>query len=108
MESRTFKCDGERNDHVFGNVFERRESRCCGVLMKYHCKVKGEQVNTPQMTQYLKTKNINIIPGQIFCCQYKAKFLLETKIDCINDDNKIQKELHNHILSCIQSKKSSN
>ena len=33
VESRTFKCEGERNDHmlhyeqVFGNVFERRESK---------------------------------------------------------------------------------
>ena len=31
VESRTFECEGERNDHmlhheqVFGNVFERRE-----------------------------------------------------------------------------------
>ena len=61
--SRTFKCEGERNDHmlhyeqVFGNVFERGESKCCAVLMKHRCKVKGEQVITPQMTQQLKTKN---------------------------------------------------
>ena len=39
VKSRTFKCEGERNDHklhyeqVFGNVFERRESKCCAVLM---------------------------------------------------------------------------
>ena len=38
-ESRTFKCEGERNDHVLhyekvcGNVFERRESKCCAILM---------------------------------------------------------------------------
>ena len=50
MKSRTFKCEGERNDHmlhyeqVFGNVFESRESKCCAVLMKHHRKVKGEQV----------------------------------------------------------------
>ena len=64
----------ERNDHmlhydqVFGNVFERRESKC-RVLTKYHRKVKGEQVITLQMTQQLKTKNINIVPGQLFCRQ---------------------------------------
>ena len=34
-ESKTFKCEGERKDHmlhyeqVFCNVFERRESKCC-------------------------------------------------------------------------------
>ena len=39
LKSRTFKCERERNGHmlhyeqVFGNVFERRESKCCAVLM---------------------------------------------------------------------------
>ena len=48
VESRTFKCQGERNDHklhyeqVFGDVFQKRESKCCAVLMKYHRKVKSE------------------------------------------------------------------
>ena len=42
-------------EQVFGNVFERRESKC-RVLTKYHRKVKGEQVITLQMTQQLKTK----------------------------------------------------
>ena len=47
--------------------------------MKHRRKVKGEQqVITLQMTQQLKTKNINVVPGQLFCCQCKAKFLLET------------------------------
>ena len=60
VKSRTFKCEGERNDHmlhyeqVFGNVFERRESKCCAVLMKHRCKVKGEQVITLQMTKNQK------------------------------------------------------
>ena len=84
MESRTLKCEGERNDHtlhyeqVFGNVFERKESKCCPVLMKHRCKVKVEQMITLQMAQQLKTKNIKVVPGQLFCRQYKAKFLLET------------------------------
>ena len=69
MESRTFKNEGERNDHtlhyeqVFGNVFERRESKCCAVLMKFRRKVKDEQVITFQMAQQLKTENINVVPG---------------------------------------------
>ena len=85
VERRTFKCEGERNDHmlhyeqVFGNVFERRESKCCAVLMKHRCKVKGEQV-TLQMAQLLKTKNINVVLGQLFCRRCKAKFLLETDL----------------------------
>ena len=80
----TFKCAGERNDHmlhyeqVFGNVFERRESKCCAVLMKHRRKVKGEQVIILQMDQKLKTKNISDVSGQLYCCQCKDKFLLET------------------------------
>ena len=50
----------------------------CAVLMKHRRKVKGEQVITLQMAQQLKTKNINVVPGQLFCRQCKAKFLLET------------------------------
>ena len=65
-------------EQVFGNVFERRESKCCAVLMKHRCKVKGEQVITLQMDQQLTTENINVVPGQLFSCQCKAKVLLET------------------------------
>ena len=73
MKSRIFKCEGERNDHmlhyehVFGNAFERKESKCCAVLMKHRRKVKDEQVITLQMGQQLKTKNISNVSGQLFC-----------------------------------------
>ena len=39
VNRRTFKCEAERNDNVlhyeevFGNVFERTESKCYAVLM---------------------------------------------------------------------------
>ena len=65
-------------EQVFCNIFERRESECCGVLIKHCRKVKGEQVVTLQMTQLLKTKIINCAPGRLFCRQCKATFLLET------------------------------
>ena len=65
-------------EQVFGNVFERRESKCCAVLMKHRRKVKGEQVITLQMAQQLKTKNINVILGQLFCRQCRTKLLLVT------------------------------
>ena len=41
-------------------------------------KVKGAQVIILQMDQKLKTKNIRDVSGQLFCCQCKNKFLLET------------------------------
>ena len=62
----------------FRNVSERRESKCCAVLIKHRCKVKGEQVIILQMAQQLKSENISVIPGQLFCRQCKARFLLET------------------------------
>ena len=71
VKRRTFKCEGERNYHmlhyeqVFGNVFERRKSKCCAVLMKHRRKVKGKQVIILQMDQQLKTKNISDVSGQL-------------------------------------------
>ena len=65
-------------EQVFGNASESRESKCCGVLMKHRRKVKREQVITLQTAQQLKTKNINVVPRQLFCRLRKAKFLLET------------------------------
>ena len=63
-------------EQVFGNVFERRESKYCAVLIK-HCRtVKGGQVITLQIAHQLKAKNINVLPGQLFYYQCKDKFLL--------------------------------
>ena len=50
---------------VFGNVFESRESKYSGVLMKYCHKIKDEHVITLQLAQELKSKNINVVPGQL-------------------------------------------
>ena len=61
-------------EQVFGNVFERRESKCCAVLMKHRHKVKGEQVITLQMARQLKTKTTNVAPGQLFCRQCQQNF----------------------------------
>ena len=83
MRSRTFKYEGGRNgnmlhyEQVFGNVFERRESKCCTVLKKHRRKVKGEQVIIFQMDQQIKTKNIADVSGQLFCSQCKENFLLK-------------------------------
>ena len=42
--------------------------------MKNRRKVKDEQVITVQMAQEVKTKNIIVVPGQLFCRQCKAEF----------------------------------
>ena len=54
-------------EQVFGNVFERRESKYRVVLMKHRRKVKREQVIILQMNQQPKTKNISEVSGQLFC-----------------------------------------
>ena len=67
MENGTFKCEGGRNDHllryeqVLGNVFERRESKCCGILIKH--RRQGKKVITLQMAQQITIKKTNVIPG---------------------------------------------
>ena len=67
-------------EQVFGNAFERKKNKCCGVLMKHRRKVKGGQVIILQMAQQLKKKNIKVVPGQLFCCPRKGKFLLDTDL----------------------------
>ena len=59
---------------MFGNGFERTEGKCCAVLMQHCRKFKGEQVITLKMAQEIKTKHINVVPGQPFCRQCKGKF----------------------------------
>ena len=90
---------------MFGNVFERRESNWCGVLMRHRRKVKGEQLITLQMAQQLKTKNVNFVPGQLFCRHCKAKFLLETL--CIDDQGKVQSvpDTDNEFTECQTPRK---
>ena len=93
-------------EQVFGNVFEWRESKCCAVLMKHRRKVKSEQVIILQMDQQLKTKNINDVSEQVFCCHCKDKFLLEmTK--CIDDQDKFQSvnDTDNEFTECQTPRK---
>ena len=54
--------------------------------MKHRRKVKGEPLITLQMAQELKTKNISVIPVQLFCHQCKNKF--DWLIDCNGDEDK--------------------
>ena len=42
------------------------------------------------MSQDLKAKHTNVIPGHLFCCQSKAKFLSEKETHCIDDKYKVQ------------------
>ena len=61
-------------EQVFDNIFERRESKCCGVLMKHLHKVKGEQVVTLQMIQLLKREILMLYQGNYFVVSVKLNF----------------------------------
>ena len=54
-------------EQVFGNVFQRRESKYRAVLMKHRHKIEGEQVIILQINQQPKTKNISDVSAQLFC-----------------------------------------
>ena len=68
--------DGFEGDEVdmHGNVFERRESKCCEVLMKHPRKIKGEQVITLQMAQQLKPKILMLYQDNYFVIRVKLNF----------------------------------
>ena len=59
-------------------VLSLREGKCCAALIKNRCEFKGEQVITFHMAHQRKSKNINVVPGQLFWRQCDARFLLQT------------------------------
>ena len=61
-------------EQVCGNVLQRRESKCCAVLMKHRRKVKGEQVLILQMDQLLKTKILVMYEDNYFVASVKINF----------------------------------
>ena len=77
-------------EQLFGNVFEMKESKCCGVWMKHRRKVKGEQVITHQMAQeilmlyqdiyFVVSVKLNFCQGQTHCIdnQDKVQFVTDT------------------------------
>ena len=59
------------------------------------------------MAQRLRAKNIHVIPGQLFCRQFKAKFLLETKTYFIDDKDKVKSvtDTNNEFTECQPPRK---
>ena len=75
--------------------------------MKHRRKVKGGQPMTLEMAQQVKTKNYNVILGQLCCRQCSAKFLLKAETNCIDDKNKVQSvtDTDNEFIECQTLKK---
>ena len=91
---------------MFGNVFERRESKCYAALMKQRCKVKGEQVITLQMAQQLKTKILMLYQDNYFVVSVKLNFR-QKKARCIDDQDKFQPvtDIGNEFTECQTPRK---
>ena len=64
-------------EQVFGNVFERRESKCCVVLMKHRRKVKPEQVTSDHSPNGLasKKKTLMLYQDNYFGVSVKLNFV---------------------------------
>ena len=63
------------HEQYFGNAFERKEKYCCGILINHKRKgTKAEQSVTLDMARYLKSKDIDVVPGKKFCRQCKSKY----------------------------------
>lgn len=67
---------------VFGNVFERRNNKCCGIL-KNHSKgnVKGAKRVSLFMAKELKKLGYNVSPGFMLCrqCSKEYELLMSTE-----------------------------
>ena len=76
-------------EQVFGKVFERRESKCCGVLMQHRRKVKSEHVIALQMANQVKTKISMLYQDNYFAVSVKLNFC-QKQTHCIDDQDKVQ------------------
>ena len=83
------------HEQLFGNVFERRVTKCCGVLMKHQRKVQGLKTITLDMAQQLKAISIDVIPGHMFCRQCIAKY--ETVITTDSSGSEVEEVPFNDI-----------
>ena len=92
-------------EQVFGNIFERRESKFCAVLMKHRRKVKGEQVLILQMDQQLKTKKLVMNQDNYFVVSVKINFC-QRQTKCIDDQDKFQSVAMNSLNVKHQGKSS--
>ena len=93
-------------EKVFNNVFQRRESKCCAVLMKHCCKVKGEQVITLQIAQQLKTIKIFMHQDNCFVASVKLYFC-QRQTHSIDDQDKFQSvtDTENGFTECQTQRK---
>ena len=62
------------HEQVFGNVFERKADKCCGVLKFHKRKAKPKLLIDLQMAKTLKSKGYHVLPGQKFCRQCVTEY----------------------------------
>ena len=93
-------------EQVFVNVFKRRESKCCGVLMKNRRKVKVKQVITLQKAQQLKAKILMLYQGNYFVASVRLNFSWR-QTHYIDEQNKVQSvtDTDNEFTGCQTPRK---
>ena len=55
------------HEQMFGNVFERYATKCCGILNSHRRKTQGSKKVTLHMAQQLIAKNFDVQPGLMLC-----------------------------------------
>ena len=55
------------HEQIFGNVFERSATKCCGILNNHRRKAQGLKKVTLHMAHQLKAKNFDVQPGLMLC-----------------------------------------
>ena len=97
------------HEQFFGKVFERKQKNCCGVLINHKRKgIKGEQLITLEMAQYLKSKDFNVMPRNMLCCQCKTKYNEMNNGDSDNNSQHITDMSDQEFDECETPKKKLN
>ena len=77
------------HEQVFGNVYERHASKCCGVLKQHKKKAQGTKRVTLEMATHLEARGHDIKPGMMLCrqCDKCYQELIESSSDSSTEDD---------------------
>ena len=78
------------HEQLFGNVFERRATKCCGKLKNHRHKVIGLRTITLDMAQQLKSRSVDVMPGHMLCRQCIDQY--ETLINSESRESEMEED----------------
>ena len=62
------------SSQLFGNVFERRDKYCCGILGSHQHRVQSKKQMSLMMAKELKAKYCIVNPGYSLTCKCVKKY----------------------------------